>query len=379
MRSSSPTSSTSGSRSSTAKAGRAAAFKLPFAPDRVLALTAGPAPGHGQPDRPDGGREAPAHLRPGRPRPSGQGLEARTSSDPVFDAFRNMILVCRGEARGLLSSCSGAASGPSLHFSGSGVLLGTVAVDERHAFKTVDLHFAGRRTAPSRLLLGRGPGPGAASISRRPSSCPAGTSGRDGRCPSSTGRAGCRRPSSCPARSTASSSADGAFVRRRRRERPEDLRGRPMSPGCSLFAVGRAPGRRARRGAVRRSGRGPHLRRVWPRRRPAARARCSSSSSRSSAPSATTTSSRRDTSSTRAAGPSPSSAYPSALRDDLRGLSRKARLDVARRPGPAPGPLPQVPRRRRSLQGPAPGDGGGLPGRSLSRTRGSPGGVRSDA
>jgi hypothetical protein len=118
-------------------------FKLPFAPDRVLALG---------PDRilvtanPTGRKkgEKLLHILDLAGRAVWHGLEARTSSDPVLDAFRNMILVCRGEAEDFyVVFRSGERT--IFHFSGSGVPLGTIAVDERHAFKTVALT-SGRRT-----------------------------------------------------------------------------------------------------------------------------------------------------------------------------------------------------------------------------------------
>jgi hypothetical protein len=118
-------------------------FKLPFAPDRVLALG---------PDRllvtanPTGRKkgEKLLHIFDMAGRNVWQGLEARTSSDPVFDAFRNMVLVCRGEA-GDFYVVFRSGERTISHFSGWGVLLGTVAVDERHAFKTMDLT-SGRHT-----------------------------------------------------------------------------------------------------------------------------------------------------------------------------------------------------------------------------------------
>ena len=118
-------------------------FKLPFAPDRVLALG---------PDRllvtanPTGRKkgEKLLHIFDMAGRNVWQGLEARTSSDPVFDAFRNMILVCRGEA-GDFYVVFRSGERTISHFSGSGGLLGTVAVDERHAFKTMELT-SGRHT-----------------------------------------------------------------------------------------------------------------------------------------------------------------------------------------------------------------------------------------
>jgi hypothetical protein len=112
-------------------------FKLPFAPDRVFALgsdrlliTANPT------GRKKG--EKLLHILDLAGLSIWQGLDARTSSDPVFDAFRNMVLVCRGEA-GDFYVVFRSGERTISHFSGLGVLLGTVAVDGRHAFRTVEL------------------------------------------------------------------------------------------------------------------------------------------------------------------------------------------------------------------------------------------------
>jgi hypothetical protein len=151
-------------------------FKLPFAPDRVLALG---------PDRllvtanPTGQKKEEKLLRisDSAGRLLWQGLDARTSSDPVFDAFRNMILVCPGEAEDFYVVFRSGERAIS-HFSGSGALLETVAVDERHPFKAVQLtsgprtvHLAGFCWSAARdrgrfylsapeVLAGRDLGPG---------------------------------------------------------------------------------------------------------------------------------------------------------------------------------------------------------------------------
>jgi hypothetical protein len=112
-------------------------FKVPFAPDKVLALDA---------ERllitanPTGRRKGEKLLHVYDP--SGlvvwEGLEARTSSDPVFDTFRNMILVCPGEA-GDFHVVFRSGERTIHHFSRSGALLGKTVVDERHAFKILDI------------------------------------------------------------------------------------------------------------------------------------------------------------------------------------------------------------------------------------------------
>jgi hypothetical protein len=111
-------------------------FKVPFAPDRVFALGAQKLLITGNPT----GRrkvERLLHLYDAAGRLLWEGLEAPTSSDPVFDAFRNMILVCPGEA-GDFYVIFRSGRRTILHFSGSGTLSGTIAVDERHVFKVLD-------------------------------------------------------------------------------------------------------------------------------------------------------------------------------------------------------------------------------------------------
>lgn len=112
-------------------------FKVPFAPDRVFALDA---------ERllvtanPTGRRkgERLLHIYATSGRVVWEGLEARISSDPVFDTFRNMILVCLGEA-GDFHVIFRSGERTIHHFSASGALLGKTQVDERHAFKILDI------------------------------------------------------------------------------------------------------------------------------------------------------------------------------------------------------------------------------------------------
>lgn len=113
-------------------------FKVPFAPDRVYAL--------GAQRRllitgnPTGRRkgELLLHLYDGEGGLLWEGLEARTSSDPVLDAFRNMILVCPDEA-GDFHVIFRSGERTILHFSASGDMTGETAVDERHASRTLDM------------------------------------------------------------------------------------------------------------------------------------------------------------------------------------------------------------------------------------------------
>jgi len=126
----------------------AGGFSLPFAPDKIFALdsetllvTSNPT---GRPVA-----EKLLHIYDARGRLRWEGLEARSSSDPVFDTFMNMILVCPGAAGDFFVVFrSGERS--ILHFTGSGALAGRIPVDERHAFRPVNLPFPG----PQKRLLG---------------------------------------------------------------------------------------------------------------------------------------------------------------------------------------------------------------------------------
>jgi len=112
-------------------------FKVPFAPDRVFSLGAQKLLVTGNPT----GRrrdEPLLHVYEAGGRPLWEGLEARTSSDPILDTFRNMILVCPGES-GDFHVIFRSGERTILHFSGSGALTGRTAVDERHAFKILDM------------------------------------------------------------------------------------------------------------------------------------------------------------------------------------------------------------------------------------------------
>ncbi|MGB8957469.1 MAG: hypothetical protein WCC00_00510, partial [Candidatus Aminicenantales bacterium] len=112
-------------------------FKVPFAPDRVFSLGAQKLLVTGNPTG-RGRGERLLHVYDAGGRLLWEGLEARASSDPILDAFRNMILVCPGES-GDFHVIFRSGQRTILHFSGSGALTGRIAVDERHAFKTLDM------------------------------------------------------------------------------------------------------------------------------------------------------------------------------------------------------------------------------------------------
>ena len=123
-------------------------FPLPIAPDKVLALAAETLLITSNPT----GRTASEkllHICDGGGRLRWEGLEASVSSDRVFDAFRNMILVCAGGNEDFFVVFR-SGERKVLHFANSGVLLGKIPVDERHAFLPLDLPFAG----PKKRLLG---------------------------------------------------------------------------------------------------------------------------------------------------------------------------------------------------------------------------------
>lgn len=113
------------------------AFRVPFAPDRIFVLgedrllvTANPTgrrPG-----------ERLLHIYDTAGRLLWEGLDARASSDPIGDTFRNMILVCPGE-RGEFTVVYRSGERTIYRFSASGALLAKIDVDERHAFEPVDM------------------------------------------------------------------------------------------------------------------------------------------------------------------------------------------------------------------------------------------------
>lgn len=123
-------------------------FSTPYLPDKVLALAPGTLLVTSNPT----GRSATEkllHIHAGDGRLRWEGLEAFVSSDRVFDAFRNMILVCAGGSEDFFVVYR-SGERQVLRFANSGALLGKIPVDERHVFLPLDLPFAG----PRKRLLG---------------------------------------------------------------------------------------------------------------------------------------------------------------------------------------------------------------------------------
>lgn len=118
-------------------------FPTRFLPDRIyiladdlLLVTANP-----------GGKrngETLLHLFDTAGRLRWEGLEASVSGDPVYDAFRDMILVC---PTGGGEFCVVRRSGERtvLRFASTGALVGKTEVGEEHPFRPIDLPFKGRR------------------------------------------------------------------------------------------------------------------------------------------------------------------------------------------------------------------------------------------
>ena len=117
------------------RGGARGGFRLGFAPDRVifigegrLAITANPT---GRP-----GGERLVHVFDLDGRPVWSGVEARTSSDRLADAFRNMALVCPAERSGFyVIFRSGDRS--IRRYAASGAFAGAVPVDLRLVSKSV--------------------------------------------------------------------------------------------------------------------------------------------------------------------------------------------------------------------------------------------------
>jgi hypothetical protein len=112
-------------------------FKLPFPPDRLLALRSDRLLVTSNPTGRKPGERL-LHVFDTAGHPVWDGLEGQASADPVSDAFRNMILVCNGDAGDfyvIFRSGDRAIS----HFSGSGALLAKIVVDGRHAFRTAEI------------------------------------------------------------------------------------------------------------------------------------------------------------------------------------------------------------------------------------------------
>jgi len=111
-------------------------FKLPYPPDRVFALGAGRLLVTANPTGRRAGERL-LHIHGADGRLAWEGLEARTSSDAAFDAIRNMIVVCPGRD-GDFFVVYRIEERAIRHFSASGALLREFAVDERHAFRTMN-------------------------------------------------------------------------------------------------------------------------------------------------------------------------------------------------------------------------------------------------
>jgi hypothetical protein len=114
-------------------------FKVPFAPDKIYTLGANKLLVTRTPTGRKTG-ELLLHIYDTDGGIVWEGLEARTSPDPVYDAFRNMILVCLGGADDFnIIFRTGERS--IYHFSASGALLSKITVDDRLVFRTLEMPF----------------------------------------------------------------------------------------------------------------------------------------------------------------------------------------------------------------------------------------------
>lgn len=120
----------------------AGGFKLPFAPDRILALGGGRLLVTSNPTGRQAGERL-LHLHEPDGRPIWDGLEPIRSRDPVADAFRNMILVCAG-TQGDFFVVFRSGERRILHYSASGDLAGSVEVDPGYRSRRVETPDAGR-------------------------------------------------------------------------------------------------------------------------------------------------------------------------------------------------------------------------------------------
>lgn len=118
-------------------------FGVPFTPDRVFVLAA---------DRilvthlPSGrsGPEKLLHIFNGKGNLLCEDLPAQFTGDPVFDAFRNMILVAAGP-RGDFFVVFRCQERSILHYGRAGNLLERIPVDGRYVFRTLALPLRGPR------------------------------------------------------------------------------------------------------------------------------------------------------------------------------------------------------------------------------------------
>ncbi len=116
---------------------------LPFAPDRVLAL----APDRWLVTRNASGRNGPEkmlYLLGGGGEPLREELTARTTGDPVADAFRNMFVVNPGP-RGDFFVVWKSQDRSILHYGRDGSLIERIPVDARYGFKPFTLEAGGKR------------------------------------------------------------------------------------------------------------------------------------------------------------------------------------------------------------------------------------------
>ena len=131
------------------RAGRSlGGFRLPFAPDKVLALSsAAILVTHNPTGRT--GPEKMLNIYDGEGHPAWEGLEATASGDSLYDAFRNMILVNAAPGGGFFVTFK-SQERTIMHFGHDGRLLSQIRVDERCTFKPMTLPVKG----PQKVLLG---------------------------------------------------------------------------------------------------------------------------------------------------------------------------------------------------------------------------------
>ncbi len=118
-------------------------FPTPFLPDRVYALADDVILVTGNPGGKRNG-EPLLHIFDTAGRQRWEGLAASSSGDPVYDAFRNMILVCPAGG-GEFQVVHRSGDRTALRFASTGALLGRIAVDGRHRSRPLDLPFKGRK------------------------------------------------------------------------------------------------------------------------------------------------------------------------------------------------------------------------------------------
>ena len=120
----------------------AGGFRLPFAPDRILALDGGLFLVTSNPTAKRTGEKI-LHIYDGVGGNVWEGLEPKTSSDPVKDAFQNMIVACAGTGGGFYVIFRNGER-TIRHYSASGDLAGTIDVDPAFSFRSVETPDVGR-------------------------------------------------------------------------------------------------------------------------------------------------------------------------------------------------------------------------------------------